>query len=96
MMAMKNKMDIAVTIAIGSSSQVALFLAPLLVFMSCFVGPTPMDLVFSPLDVVAIVFSAVLVNFAALDGESHWMEGVQLLAVCFVLRIAFYFLPPWG
>jgi Ca2+:H+ antiporter len=53
MMAMKNKMDIAVTIAIGSSSQVALLLAPVLVFLSYFVGPEPMDLVFSPLEVLA-------------------------------------------
>lgn len=95
MMAMKNKMDIAVTIAIGSSSQVALLLAPVLVFLSYFVGPQPMDLVFSPLEVLAVVLSAVLVNFVALDGKSHWMEGVQLLAVYIVLGIAFFFLPPW-
>ena len=95
LMAMKNKMDIAVTIAIGSSSRVALLLAPILVFLSYFVGPAPMDLVFSPLEVLAIILSAVLVNFVALDGKSHWMEGVQLLAVYFILGIAFYFLPPW-
>jgi Ca2+:H+ antiporter len=95
MMAMKDKMDIAVTIAVGSSSQVALLLAPVLVFLSYFVGPQPMDLVFSPLEVLAVILSAVLVNFVALDGKSHWMEGVQLLAVYFVLGIAFYFLPPW-
>jgi len=95
LMAMKNKMDIAVTIAIGSSTQVALLLAPVLVFLSYFVGPAPMDLVFSPLEVLAVVLSAVLVNFVALDGKSHWMEGVQLLAVYTVLGIAFYFLPPW-
>ena len=95
LMAMKNKMDIAVTIAIGSSSQVALLLAPVLVFLSYFIGPAPMDLVFSPLEVLSIILSAILVNFVALDGKSHWMEGVQLLAVYFILGIAFYFLPPW-
>lgn len=95
LMAMKNKMDIAVTIAIGSSSQVALLLAPVLVFLSYFVGPAPMDLVFSPLEVLAIILSAILVNFVALDGKSHWMEGVQLLAVYVILGIAFYLLPPW-
>lgn len=95
MMAMKNKMDIAVTIAIGSSSQVALLLAPVVVFMSYFIGPSPMDLVFSPLEVLAVILSAILVNFVALDGKSHWMEGVQLLAVYAVLGVAFYFLPPW-
>ncbi len=95
MMALKNKMDITVTIAIGSSSQVALFLAPVLVFLSYFIGPQAMDLVFTPLEVLAIILSAILVNFVALDGKSHWMEGVQLLAVYFILGIAFYFLPPW-
>ena len=95
MMAMKDKMDIAVTIAIGSSSQVALLLAPVVVFMSYWLGPEPMDLVFSPLEVLAVIISAILVNFVALDGKSHWMEGVQLLAVYAVLGIAFYFLPPW-
>ena len=96
MMALKNKMDISVTIAIGSSSQVALFLAPVLVFLSYFIGPAPMDLVFTPLEVLAIILSAILVNFVALDGKTHWMEGVQLLAVYFILGIAFYLLPPWG
>jgi Ca2+:H+ antiporter len=67
-----------------------------LVFLSYFIGPEPMDLVFSPLEVLAVVLSAVLVNFVALDGKSHWMEGVQLLAVYCVFGIAFYFLPPWG
>ncbi len=95
LMAMKNKMDIAVTIAIGSSSQVALLLAPVLVFLSYFVGPEPMDLVFSPLEVLALILSSVLVNFVALDGKSHWMEGVQLLGLYIVLGIAFFFLPPW-
>ena len=93
LMAMKNKMDIAVTIAIGSSSQVALFLAPVLVFASYFIGPGPMDLVFSPLEVLAIIVSAIMVNFVAMDGESHWMEGAMLLAVYIILGIAFFFLP---
>jgi len=96
LMARKDKMDIAVTIAIGSSTQVALLLAPVLVFLSYLIGPEPMDLVFTPLEVLAVVLSAVLVNFVALDGKSHWMEGVQLLALYLVLGIAFYFLPPWS
>jgi len=96
MMAMKNKMDIAVTIAIGSSSQVALLLAPVVVFLSYVIGPAPMDLVFSPLEVLSVILAAILVNFVALDGESHWMEGVQLLAVYVILGIAFFFLPEWG
>ena len=96
MMAYKNKMDISVTIAIGSSSQVALFVAPVLVFLSYFIGPAPMDLVFSPLEVLSIVMASILVNYVALDGEFHWMEGTQLLAVYIILGIAFYFLPEWG
>ena len=96
MMAYKNKMDISVTIAIGSSSQVALFVAPVLVFLSYFVGPAPMDLVFSPLEVLSIVMASILVNYVALDGEFHWMEGTQLLAVYIILGIAFFFLPEWG
>ncbi len=96
LMAYKNKMDISVTIAIGSSSQVALFVAPVLVFLSFFIGPAPMDLVFSPLEVLSIVLASILVNFVALDGEFHWMEGIQLLAVYIILGIAFYFLPEWG
>jgi len=93
MMALKDKMDISVTIAIGSSSQVALFVAPALVFLSFFIGPAPMDLVFTPLEVLSIILASVLVNFVAADGEFHWMEGVQLLAVYGILGIAFYFLP---
>jgi Ca2+:H+ antiporter len=96
MMAWKNKMDISVTIAIGSSSQVALFVAPALVFLSFFIGPAPMDLVFSPLEVLSIVLASILVNFVALDGEFHWMEGIQLLAVYIILGIAFFYLPEWG
>jgi Ca2+:H+ antiporter len=93
MMALKDKMDISVTIAIGSSSQVALFVAPVLVFLSFFIGPEPMDLVFTPLEVLSIILASILVNFVALDGKFHWMEGVQLLAVYVILGIAFYFLP---
>ena len=53
-----------------------------------------MDLVFSSLEVLAMILSAILINFVALDGKSHWMEGVQPLAVYLILGIAFYFLPP--
>jgi Ca2+:H+ antiporter len=96
MMAMKNKMDIAVNIAIGSSTQIALFVAPLLVFLSYAIGPQPMDLVFTDLEVLSVVLASVLVNFMALDGKSHWMEGVQLVAVYLILAAAFYFLPQAG
>ena len=93
LMALKNKMDLSVNIAVGSSIQIALFVAPLLVFISYFVGPAPMDLRFTGLEVVAVVLSVGIMALVCQDGESHWMEGVQLLAVYLMLGIAFYFLP---
>jgi Ca2+:H+ antiporter len=92
-MAAKNKMDASINIAVGSSIQVALFVAPTLVFLSYLIGPRPMDLIFTPLEVLAVVTSAGIMAFCANDGESHWMEGVQLLAVYVILGIAFFFLP---
>lgn len=92
LMAMKNQMDLAVNIAIGSSIQVALFVAPILVFASYFLG-RPMDLVFSTFEVVAVTIAAGVATLVALDGESNWMEGAQLLGVYVILGLAFYFLP---
>ena len=92
-MAAKNKMDAAINIAVGSSIQVALFVAPVLVFLSYLVGPGPMDLIFTPLEVLAVGASVGIMALCSNDGESHWMEGVQLLAVYVILGIAFYFLP---
>jgi len=92
LMAMKNKMDLALNIAIGSSMQVALFVAPVLVFLSYLFGP-PMNLLFTPLEVVAVAVAVATVALIAQDGESNWMEGVQLLAVYAILGMAFYFLP---
>jgi len=92
-MAAKNRMDAAVNIAVGSSIQVALFVAPVLVFLSYFLGPHPMDLIFTPLEVLAVSAAAGIMAFISHDGESHWMEGVQLLAVYVVLGIAFFNLP---
>jgi len=92
LMARKNKMDLALHIAIGSSLQIALFVAPVLVFLSYFIG-RPMNLLFTPFEVVAVAVSVIVVNLIASDGESNWMEGVQLLAVYLMLGMAFYFLP---
>ncbi|HEX2092583.1 MAG TPA: calcium/proton exchanger [Longimicrobiaceae bacterium] len=93
-MAAKNKMDAAINIAVGSSIQVALFVAPLLVFLSYAIGGSgPMDLIFTPLEVLAVAVCVGIMAFCGTDGESHWMEGVQLLAVYVILGIAFYFLP---
>ena len=93
LMAMKNKMDLSINIAVGSSIQIALFVAPLLVFLSYFIGPQPMDLLFTTFEVVAVAVSVLVIANIAQDGESHWMEGLQLLAVYVILGIAFFFLP---
>jgi Ca2+:H+ antiporter len=92
LMATKNKMDLAVNIAVGSSIQVALLVAPTLVFLSHLMGK-PMDLLFTPFEVLAVAIAAGLVNLVAQDGESNWMEGVLLLAVYSVMGLAFYLLP---
>jgi Ca2+:H+ antiporter len=92
LMAMKNKMDLALNIAVGSSIQVALLVAPLLVFVSYAFG-NPLDLVFTTFEIAAIALSAAIVNLIALDGEANWMEGVLLLAVYGILGMAFYALP---
>jgi Ca2+:H+ antiporter len=93
MAALQNRMDLAVNIAIGSSIQIALFAAPVIVFLSYFVGPSPMDLQFTILEVVAVILAVATMALICQDGESNWMEGVQLLAVYTILGIAFYFLP---
>jgi Ca2+:H+ antiporter len=93
LMAAKNRMDAALTIAVGSSIQVALFVAPLLVFLSYVIAPQPMDLLFTTLEVVAVGISVWIMTLVAQDGESHWMEGVLLLAVYVILGMAFYWLP---
>ena len=93
LVAVKNKMDLSVNIAVGSSIQIALFAAPLLVFMSYVIGPAPMDLVFTPFEVVAVGLSVGIIALITHDGESHWMEGVQLLAVYLMLGMGFWFLP---
>ena len=92
LMAMKNKMDLAYGIAVGSSLQIALLVAPLLVFASYLFG-TPLDLIFTPFEVAAVTVSVLILGFVAMDGESHWMEGVMLVGVYAMLAIAFYFLP---
>lgn len=92
-MALKNRMDLSLSIAVGSSLQIALFVAPLLVLLSRFTGPAPMDLVFTPAEVLAVVVTSIIAAQIASDGESNWLEGAMLLAVYLILAIAFYFLP---
>ncbi len=92
LVAAKNKMDLAVTIAVGSSIQIALFVAPVLVFVSM-LTPHPLDLHFSALEIVAVIIAVGALALVSQDGESHWMEGVMLLAVYLILALAFYHLP---
>ena len=93
LVALRNRMDLSVSIAIGSSIQIALFVAPLLVLLSHALAPAPMDLVFSPAEVLAVLVAVAICAQVASDGESHWLEGVQLLAVYALLALVFYFLP---
>jgi Ca2+:H+ antiporter len=91
LVATKDKMDLAVNIAIGSSAQIALFVAPVLVIASFFLGPYPLALVFNGFELGAILLAILVGNHVTADGESNWFEGVQLLALYFVLGLAFYF-----
>jgi Ca2+:H+ antiporter len=91
LVAVKDKMDLAVNIAIGSSAQVALFVAPILVLASFALGPHPLALVFNGFELGAILLSVLIANYITQDGESTWFEGVQLLAVYAVFGLAFYF-----
>lgn len=92
MMARKDKMDLALNIAIGSSTQIALFVAPLLVVASQALA-SPMSLVFHPLEIAAVILSVGVVTLVSMDGETDWFEGLQLLGVYAILVIFFYFLP---
>jgi len=91
LLAAKDKMDVSVEIAIGSSVQIALFVAPVLVFLSLAVGH-PMDYVFSLVEVAAVAFASVILGFIVLDGKSNWIEGAQLLAAYLIMAISFFFL----
>lgn len=91
-MAWRNKMELALGIALGSSLQIALFVAPLLVFISLAFG-TPMTLIFNPFELVALGAAVVIAALIAIDGESNWLEGAQLTLVYVILALAFFFLP---
>jgi len=91
MLARRDQMDLALNIAIGSSAQIALFVAPLLVLISQ-ARPPAMSLVFHPLETAAVIISVAVVTAASIDGETNWFEGLQLLAVYAILAVVFYFL----
>ena len=90
LMAMKDRMDVALDIAVGSSTQIALFVAPLLVFVSLALG-RPMDYLFDTVELVAIAASVMIAALIAQDAKSNWLEGVQLVATYVILALAFWF-----
>jgi Ca2+:H+ antiporter len=91
LVAVKNKMDLSVNIAIGSSAQVALFVAPVLVITSFFLGPGPMPLVFNGFEIAAVILGVLVAYQVTNEGESNWFEGVQLLALYVILGLTFFY-----
>jgi len=87
----KDKMDLALNIAVGSSTQIALFVAPLLVFISLAIGH-PMQLIFNELEVVSVTVAVFILDNIVRDGESHWMEGVMLVMSYLIIAIVFFFM----
>ena len=90
MMALKNKMEISLEIAIGSSTQIALFVAPLLVFLGYFMG-RHLDLLFTSYELIAIIMATVITAMISMDGRSNWLEGAQLLSAYAIMALAFLF-----
>jgi Ca2+:H+ antiporter len=91
LVAAKDKMDLAVNIAVGSSVQIALFVAPVLVLASFVAGPAPMPLVFNGFELAAVILAVLIADRVTADGESNWFEGLQLLAVYVVVGLTFAF-----
>ena len=90
--AWKNKMELSMAVSLGSSLQIALFVAPLLVFVSLLMG-NPLTLVFNKFEIVALFAGSLIAALVAQDGETNWLEGAQLLSVYAILALAFFFLP---
>lgn len=90
--ALKNKMDLSVSVAMGSSLQIALFVGPVLVLAGWFLNQ-PMDFDFGPLDLVAVGVAVLIANSISNDGRSHWLEGALLIAAYAVIALAFFFYP---
>lgn len=91
LVAYKDKMDLAVNIAIGSAAQIALFVAPVLVLLSFVIGPHPMPLVFNGFELAGLLIALITANLITADGRSTWFEGLQLLSLYAVIGVAFYF-----
>ncbi len=91
--AMKNQMELSIGIAVGSALQIAIFVAPVLVLVSQFVGPEPMTLVFNQFELMALVAAVLITIMISIDGRSNWLEGAQLIALYVIIGVAFYFVP---
>ena len=93
LMAMRNRMEIAISVAVGSTTQIALFVAPLLVLLSLLIAPTPMSFAFAPVEVFLVVAATFVASILLVDGRSTWFVGVQLLAVYLVMAITVFGVP---
>lgn len=93
-MAARNQMDLSVEIAVSSSLQIALFVAPVLVFISLLFG-NPLQLIFNQLELVALIAGVLITALVSEDGESNWLEGAELLAIYIILALVFFLLPSW-
>jgi Ca2+:H+ antiporter len=92
--ARKNRLDLSVGIALGSASQIALFVAPMLVLLSYVIGPAPMDLTFWPGAVVMVLIATLTIALVTNSGRSAWFVGVLVLMVYLVFAMTLYLLPP--
>ena len=92
--ARKNRLDLSVGIALGSAAQIALFVAPVMVLMSYFIGPTPMDLIFWPGAVVMMLLATLTASLVTNSGRSAWFVGVLVLMVYLIFAMTLYLLPP--
>jgi Ca2+:H+ antiporter len=90
--AIKNKMDLSVEISLASSLQIALFVAPVLVFISLLMG-NPLTLIFNQFELLALIAAVLIAGLVSIDGESNWLEGAELIAVYLILALAFFFIP---
>jgi Ca2+:H+ antiporter len=89
--AYKNQMDLSLAISLGSSLQIALFVAPVLVFISLFIGPKWMDLVFTTFETIALIAAVIIATIVSLDGERNWLEGALLIGMYAILDFAFFY-----
>jgi Ca2+:H+ antiporter len=92
--ARKNRLDLSVGIALGSAAQIALFVGPMLVLLSYFVGPAPMDLQFWPGAVIMMLIATITASLVTISGRSAWFVGVLVLMVYVVFAMTLYLLPP--